>query len=81
MAGISFPDLFVSGATSGLAIAQPFIEGEIGNATQINMEAFYSFPVNDNIRITPLIQVITDAGNQDSNGTIVSGTLRTVFAF
>ena len=81
MAGISFPDLFVSGATSGLAIAQPFIEGEIGNATQTNMEAFYSFPVNDNIRITPLVQVITDAGNRDSNGTIVSGTLRTVFAF
>ena len=81
MAGISFPDLFVSGATSGLAVAQPFIEGEIGNATQINMEAFYNFPVNDNIRITPLVQVITNAGNQDSNGTIVSGTLRTVFTF
>ena len=27
------------------------------------------------------IQVITDAGNQDSNDTIVTGTLRTVFSF
>ena len=81
MAGISFPDLFVSGAISGIAVGQPFVEGELGNATQTNMEAFYNFPVNDNIRITPLVQVITNAANQDSNSTIVSGTLRTVFSF
>jgi porin len=28
-----------------------------------------------------LIQVITNASNQEANGTIVTGTLRTVFSF
>lgn len=81
MAGISFPDLFVSGSISGVAVAHPFIAEEIGDATQTNIEAFYNFPVNDNIRITPLVQVITNAANQNNNGTIVSGTIRTVFSF
>lgn len=39
------------------------------------------FGVNDNIRISPVVQVITNAGNQDSNGAIITGTLRTVFSF
>ncbi len=81
MAGIAFPDLFMSSAISGIAVGQPFIVDKIGNATQTNIEAFYNFPVNDNIRITPLVQVVTNSANQDSNGTIVSGTLRTVFSF
>lgn len=81
MAGIAFPDLFMSGARSGIAIGQPFIANEIGDATQTNIEAFYNFPVNDNIRITPLVQVITNSANEDSNGTIFTGTLRTVFSF
>ncbi|HBL15110.1 MAG TPA: hypothetical protein DD379_27705, partial [Cyanobacteria bacterium UBA11162] len=46
-----------------------------------NFEAFYNFPINNNIRVTPLIQVITNPANQDANGTIVTGTLRTVFSF
>ncbi|PSB10090.1 S-layer protein [Pleurocapsa sp. CCALA 161] len=81
MVGISFPDLFVSGVISGVAVAQPFIADEIGDATQTNIEAFYNFPINDNIRITPLVQIITNAANQNSNGAIFSGTLRTVFSF
>ncbi len=81
MAGIAFPDLFVPGARSGIAVGQPFIENAIGNATQTNIEAFYNFPVSNNIRITPLVQVIVNPGNQEDNGTIVTGTLRTVFSF
>jgi porin len=81
MAGVSFPDLFKQGAIAGIAAGQPIIASEIGNATQTNFEAFYNFSINDNIRITPTIQVITNAGNQDANGTIVTGTIRTVFLF
>lgn len=81
MAGVAFPDLFKPGAIAGIAAGQPIIAAEIGNATQTNFEAFYNFPINDNIRITPTIQVITNAGNQDANGTIVTGTVRTVFLF
>jgi porin len=81
MAGVAFRDLFVEGALAGIAASQPFIESAVGNATQTNFEAFYNFPINDNIRITPLVQVITNPANQDSNGTIVTGTLRTTLSF
>jgi Carbohydrate-selective porin, OprB family len=81
MAGVAFPDLFVKNGMGGIAIGQPFIAKEIGNSTQTNIEAFYNFPVSDTVRITPAIQVITGAGNQSSNGTITTGTLRGVFSF
>ncbi len=81
MAGVSVRDLFFPGAVAGVAASQPFIESDVGNGTQTNFEAFYNFPVNDNVRITPLVQVVTNPANQDSNGTIVTGTLRTVFTF
>ena len=81
MAGISFRDLFVPGALAGIAAGQPFIDNAVGNATQTNFEAFYNFPASKNIQVTPLVQVITNPANQDSNGTIVTGTLRTVFSF
>ena len=81
MAGITVRDLFKSGAFAGLAIGQPFVESNVGTGTQTNFEAFYSFPLNDNIQISPVVQVITNPGNQDANGTIFTGTLRTVFSF
>ncbi len=81
MAGISFRDLFVNGASAGIAAAQPLIESAVGSATQTNIEGYYNFPLNDNIRITPLVQVILSPGNQGTNGTIVTGTLRAVFSF
>ncbi|MBH8563051.1 iron uptake porin [Nostoc sp. CENA67] len=81
MAGVAFPDLFSRGALAGIAVGQPFIASEIGNNTQTNFEGFYNFRVSDNIQVTPLIQVITNSSNQDANGTIVTGTLRTVFSF
>ncbi|WP_051470086.1 carbohydrate porin [Fischerella sp. PCC 9605] len=81
MVGLAFPDLFMERAIAGIAVGQPFIENEVGNATQTNFEAFYNVPVNDYIQITPLIQAITNPGNQDLNGTIFTGTVRTVFSF
>lgn len=81
MAGVSVRDLFFPGAVAGIAASQPFIESDVGNGTQTNFEAFYNFPFNDNVRVTPLVQVITNPANQDSNGTIITGTLRTVFTF
>jgi len=81
MAGVSFRDLFLPGALAGIAAGQPFIESAVGNATQTNMEVFYNFPLSDRLRITPLVQVITNPANRGANGTIVTGTLRTVFSF
>jgi porin len=81
MAGMVMRDLFLPGATAGIAAGQPFIASEIGNTTQTNFEGFYNFAVSDRIRVTPLIQVIVNPANQDANSTIITGTLRTVFSF
>ncbi|MCU0570078.1 MAG: iron uptake porin [Oculatellaceae cyanobacterium Prado106] len=81
MAGFSFSDLFISRAIAGIAVGQPFIEEAVGDATQTNFELFYNVPIRDNIRITPLVQLVTNPGNQDANGAIFSGTVRTVFSF
>jgi porin len=80
-AGIAFQDLFLKQDVAGIGIAQPFILNTIGDATQTNFEAFYNIPVSQKIRITPIVQVISNAGNQRTNGTIVTGTLRAVFSF
>jgi hypothetical protein len=81
MAGFAFPDLFKEGAMAGIAVGQPFIESQIGNATQTNLELFYNFPVTNNIRITPDVQFIFNPNNNSTNSTIFVGTLRTVFSF
>lgn len=81
MFGIAARDLFTKGSLAGIAMGQPFITDAVGNATQTNYEVFYNYPISRNIQVTPSIQVITNAGNQNSNGTIVTGTLRTVFSF
>ncbi|MUH00775.1 iron uptake porin [Scytonema sp. UIC 10036] len=81
MLGLAFPDLFVRGAKAGIAVGQPFMSRDVGNATQTNFEAFYNYPISNNIQITPVVQVITNPGNQESNGTVFTGTLRTVFSF
>jgi porin len=81
MAGIAMRDLFTRGALAGVAVGQPFIVNQIGNSTQTNYEAFYNYPFSRNIQVTPTFQVIQNAGNQSSNGTIYTGTLRTVFSF
>jgi porin len=80
-AGIAFQDIFTKNDLAGIGIAQPLILGEVGNATQTNFEAFYNIPINKNVRITPIIQVISNPANQSSNATITTGTIRTVFSF
>lgn len=81
MMGLSLQDVFIKGSVLGFAVGQPFIESSVGNSTQTNYEIFYNLPVNNHIRITPLLQVVTNPSNQDDNGSILSGTLRTVFSF
>ncbi len=80
-AGIAFPDLFKEGALGAIAVGQPFLESQVGNATQTNLELFYRFPISDNISITPDLQFIFNPNNNSGNSTITVGTLRTVFSF
>jgi hypothetical protein len=80
-AGIAFQDLFTKNDLAGIGIAQPFILSAVGNANQTNFEAFYNIPVSSNLRMTPIVQVITNPANQSSNSAIVTGTLRAVLSF
>ncbi len=80
-AGIAVQDLFTKNDLAGIGIAQPFLLKEVGNAIQTNFEAFYNIPVSQSLRITPIIQVITNPANQSSNGSILTGTLRAVLSF
>jgi Carbohydrate-selective porin, OprB family/S-layer homology domain len=80
MAGVGARDLFIPGSLLAASVGQPLVrQGEVG-PEQTNIEAFYRFPINDNISITPTIMVITDPGNAKEN-TIVQGVLRTTFSF
>ena len=80
-AGIAFPDLFVPGALAGLQVGEPFIDNSIGNDTEKNLEAFYRYPISDNILITPSFQMIINAGNDNRQGTDYIGSFRTSFFF
>jgi hypothetical protein len=80
-AGLAFPDLFKEGALGAIAVGQPFIESNVGNATQTNVELFYRFPISEHIAITPDLQFIFNPNNNSTNSTITVGTLRTVFDF
>jgi hypothetical protein len=80
-AGIAFQDLFTKNDLAGIGIAQPFLLAAVGNASQTNFEAFYNIPVSKNLQIAPIFQVIINPANQSSNGTIFTGTLRTVLSF
>ena len=80
-AGIAFQNLFTKNDLAGIGIAQPFTLAEVGNATQTNFEMFYNIPVSKSLSITPIVQVITNPANQNSNGSIVTGTIRGVFSF
>jgi hypothetical protein len=83
-AGLAFPDLFRTGDIAGIAIGQPLVlqSNPLGffNATQTNYEVFYRFRLNDNISISPLVQVITNPGNLKAD-TVFTAILRTVFSF
>jgi Carbohydrate-selective porin, OprB family/S-layer homology domain len=79
--GVGVRNLFLPGTTVGVAIGQPFVTDELGNANQTNFEAFYNLELSDNISITPTLSVVTNADNSTSNNTIWQGTLRTVILF
>jgi len=84
--GIVLRDLFAESDLFGVSVGQPLIFQDnddllgLFDSTQTNIEAFYRLKVNDNISLSPILQIITDPGNTQSD-TIFTGTLRTVLSF
>ncbi|WP_448533344.1 iron uptake porin [Parathermosynechococcus lividus] len=91
MAGIGYKDLLVPGSVLAAAAGAPFINsapsaGFINNANQVNVEAFYKFPISDNISITPIFTAIINPNNTNGAGIIsgqpiLQGVIRTTFTF
>jgi hypothetical protein len=89
MGGVAYKDLLVPGSMIAIAAGAPFITQGRGSdpatgtndKNQVNLEAFYRFPVNDNISITPIFTVIFNPNNSSFNDTIYQGVLRTTFTF
>lgn len=73
-------NIVIPDSTAGLAIGQPFVTGDLGNATQTNVEGFYSFLLNENISFTPGLVVVTNPDNRRSS-TVWEFYVRMVFSF
>jgi Carbohydrate-selective porin, OprB family/S-layer homology domain len=90
--GFSFPDLFTQGNVGAISIGQPprstkasitgnYALPNLNNGTETDIEAYYSFRVNDRMTITPDLLLISQPGNISSNPTLWIGTLRAVYSF
>ncbi len=80
-AGVTLRNFFIPGTLAGVGLGQPFVTGDVGDATQTNFEAFLNLLLSDNISFTPALILVTNADNDESNGTIWQINFRTVFSF
>jgi hypothetical protein len=84
---LGFPDLIKEGDTGAIIVGMPpkvtshDINALENEDTSLHIETFYRFPFNEYISITPGAYIITNPSHNDSNDTIVVGTLRTTFQF
>jgi hypothetical protein len=92
--GLAFPDLGKPGAQATLSFVVPsdVLEGRkfliaggglagTRYGTQYDIEASYSYPINDNISLVPAFYAIINPNNISSNPTIFVGNLRMQFSF
>jgi hypothetical protein len=78
----SFLDLLREGSHLGLVVGIPPSTGyRTPDDTTYFIEALYSYPITDNISITPGAYVIINPNQNDDNDTIVVGSIRTTFKF
>ncbi|MEM8714569.1 MAG: carbohydrate porin, partial [Cyanobacteria bacterium P01_G01_bin.4] len=78
LAGFAFPDLFIEGSNGGFMVGSPdFFVGD-DDDSPFYAEVYYSFPLTENLTITPGVYYISDAVDDDD---IVVGGIRTTFKF
>lgn len=78
--GLTVRNLVIPGSTVGIAVGQPFVDSDLGDATQTNIEAYYNFLVNDNISFSPRLMIVTNPDNDRAN-TIWEWAIRMVYTF
>lgn len=81
MTGLNVRNWPIPGNVAGVAIGQPFISNDLGNASQTNFEAFYHLQLSDNLSVTPALIIVGNADNDSSSETTWEGVLRMVFSF
>ncbi|MCU0533034.1 MAG: iron uptake porin [Hydrococcus sp. Prado102] len=85
---LAFPDLLKEGSLGGVVVGvEPYLgnPSELGfinasNNIPLHLEAFYRYPLNDNISITPGI-IYLSAPDQQNDEDAFIGVLRTTFTF
>lgn len=87
----AFPDLFAQGALGGLVVGmEPKVTASSiildGNSlkdkdTSLHLEAFYQYPLSENILITPAVVWLTAPDHNSDNDDVVIATIRTLFRF
>jgi len=88
---LSFPDIGKPGSLAGILVGmEPRVTSStvelLGTKvedpdTGLHIEAFYQYPMSDNIAITPGIIWLTAPDHNANNDDIVIGTIRTTFNF
>ncbi len=88
--GLAFPNLGKEGALGTFSFVVPFdvldgeeflVSGAGDGGTQLDFEATYYYPVNNNFALVPAVYVIANPNNFEDNGTIFVGNLRMQFSF
>ena len=86
--GIAFLDVLKEGSVFGIfagvqpystAVVNALRDAELDERKPFHLEAFYKYPVTDNISITPGIIYLNST--DQNNGSSFIGTLRTTFSF
>jgi Carbohydrate-selective porin, OprB family/S-layer homology domain len=80
MMGATLRNFLITGSKVGIAIGQPLVESDLGNATQTNTEAYFSFLLNDKINLIPSLQIVSNPDNQKGR-TIWQWAIRMVIDF
>jgi len=78
--GVTVRDIVIPGSVAGLAIGQPFVEGDFGDATQFNVEGYYRFQLNDRVSVSPALLMVSNPNNR-STGTVFEWIMRMVYQF
>ncbi|MBE9177317.1 iron uptake porin [Oculatella sp. LEGE 06141] len=84
---LAFPDLFAEGAVGGLGFGMPprvtrsAIATRADPGTGLHVEAFYEYPLTDNIKLIPGVIYLTNPEHNAANDDVVIGIIRSVFTF
>ncbi len=91
MVGLALPDLGKKGSIAGVLVGmEPKVTGASGDFrllglrdrdTSLHIEAFYQFPVNDFISITPGVIWLTAPDHNKGNDDLFIGVVRATFTF